>query len=117
MKVLVVDDEKDLKCCLRKAGIAGDAGALLVKTYQDGLAALQGLGPWDVLLLDHDLGGAKTGYDLLCWFEQAPKERLHLLPARVESISLNPVGSKRIQLLAENLLAWQQLFKERGDLP
>lgn len=49
MKVLLIDDLRTI-----------ERATYTARTYKQGIAALQ-RERWDVLLLDHDLGGKKSG--------------------------------------------------------
>lgn len=62
------------------------------RTYDDGIVALRDEGPWDVLYLDHDLGEAKSGYDIANWLERNPQYR----PMEVTLVTGNPVGRENI---------------------
>jgi hypothetical protein len=79
---------------------------LLARTFDDGIAALRLMGPWDVLYLDHDLcavrscfsdtGREMTGYDVVCFLEANPE----FLPKRVVLVTANPVGrTKMVEVL------------------
>ncbi|MGJ0510221.1 MAG: cyclic-phosphate processing receiver domain-containing protein [Methylocystis sp.] len=74
-------------------------GCAVARNYDDALRLLRRF-DYDTLYLDHDLGDhhrpERTGYDLL---KQLIAD--NRVPARVECISWNPVGVKRIN----NLLA------------
>jgi hypothetical protein len=62
---------------------------IIARTYMAGLAVLE-TGKITVLLLDHDLGGNLTGYDLL-------KDAKNYLPSKVTLVTQNPVGLKNMQ--------------------
>jgi hypothetical protein len=87
MRVLAIDDLRDMI-----------QASVVARNYDEGIRQLQTNGPWDVLLLDHDLasfdetGKEKTGYDVMCWLE----ENTQYLPAKIECVSANPVGRARI---------------------
>lgn len=68
---------------------------------------------WDVLFLDHDLGGEvfvtkveNTGYEVAIWLKKHPKKK----PATIFIHSLNPNGRKRmkdeIPEAIEAMFAW-----------
>lgn len=80
-------------------------GYAVARTYDH---ALQMLRSYDYaeLYLDHDLGESRTGYDLL--MELIRENRV---PPRVECISWNPVGRKRI----EGALAEYRRFGARWE--
>jgi len=70
------------------------------------IAALEKLGPWDLLLLDHDLnsfdpdvGKEYTGYDIMCFLETNP----HLLPKKTKLVTDNSAGRKRMALVLDKL--------------
>jgi hypothetical protein len=76
----------------------------VARTQADGIKALETEGPWDVLYLDHDLGftddGAEmTGYNVMCWLEVNPQFK----PGRIEIVSSNPVGRRRMQTVIDKL--------------
>jgi len=48
----------------------------------------------DCLGIDHDLGGAETGYDIVVWALQQS-----FLPNRVQIVTMNPVGRKAMESL------------------
>lgn len=77
---------------------------LIARTYTLGIQALQLMGPWDVLYLDHDLScpglveAEKTGYHVACWIEeQVHNQNLHLVPKNIICISSNPAGIQKIE--------------------
>lgn len=97
-RILAIDDCREL-----------GSAHVLCRTYHDGTAALKFLGPWDELLLDHDLGRLErqetdsgeelTGYKVLCFLEENPQ----YLPGKITIVSSNPVGRLRMQELIKKL--------------
>ena len=94
----MIDDQKELK--ILKRDLSGYDGpdnhfknedVEISRSYEDGLAKLQSQ-KWDLLLLDHDLGGDKTGYDLMNWLEMNPEHS----PSVIRVISFNPSGASRM---------------------
>lgn len=87
MRTLAIDDMREMI-----------QASVVARNYDEGLRQLQFNGPWDLLLLDHDLasfdsdGKEKTGYDIMCWLES----NAEYLPAKIECVSANPVGRARI---------------------
>ncbi len=85
-RVLLIDDLRD-----RNADVTA-------RNYNDGIRQLKENGPWDLLLLDHDIASydkqhkEMTGYHIICWLE----ENLKYLPGEVKCISASPVGKERI---------------------
>ncbi len=55
---------------------------------------------YGVVALDHDLGGKRTGYDLLRLMERGVVP----WPREVQVISFNPVGRARMQAVLDNRL-------------
>jgi len=90
---LGIDDCRELSHC-----------SVLCRNYSDGIKALETMGPWDELFLDHDLasyvdGVEKTGYDVMLFLEQNP----NLLPGEIILVTSNPVGRQRMQVVIDRL--------------
>ena len=60
------------------------------RTAADGMLALKTL-PVTHLLIDHDLGEEKSGYDVINWAIEH-----NVLPSKVFIVSANPVGRNNI---------------------
>lgn len=91
-RILLIDDLRSVPC------------TFIARTFDEGLSALRNEGPWDLLLLDHDLGDPnpkKTGYDILNWLEENPG----YIPHNIRLVTQNPVGRQKMQPLVERLLA------------
>jgi hypothetical protein len=87
-KVLLIDDQRILNA------------HKTARTFEDGMKALDE-GPWDLLLLDHDLGDKDprhTGHGILQHLEEYPEKR----PREVRLVTANPVGKAAME---EDLLA------------
>lgn len=91
MSTLLIDDQRNLPA------------DRVARTYQEGIDALAER-HWDILYLDHDLGDFSgvegrelSGYDIACWLEQHPQH----LPDRIEIVTSNPVGRRRIEAALE----------------
>ena len=90
MRVLLIDDERNLKA------------DVIARTYREGIEALK-KETFDLLLLDHDIGciymdengwlHEDTEYDIMCFLE----ENLEYLPKKIECVSSNPSGRMRIE--------------------
>jgi len=90
---------------------------VLARTYSAGIGALCFLGPWDRLLIDHDLGAVEkeqstsgkelTGYDVCLFLEENPQFR----PLEIFIVSSNPVGVQRMQQCLERFYT----TKQNGD--
>lgn len=97
-RILAIDDMRDLA-----------QAHVQCRTYSDGIRALKRLGPWDLLYLDHDLGGVRaeygrtgyelTGYDIMCFLEANPK----FLPKHIVIVSDNPPGRARMEMVLKKL--------------
>lgn len=86
LRVLLIDDVRDLPA------------TFVARTYEEGRWQLLNA-QWDVLLIDHDLGGVKTGYDIAKLIEELP----HLRPAQVTIVSSSPVGVRNIAAALEGI--------------
>jgi hypothetical protein len=90
-RILLVDDLRWAPC------------DRVARTFDDAVSALRNDGPWDVLLLDHDLGDPnpkKTGYDILNWLEEHPQ----FIPKDIKLVTQNPVGRQKMAALINRLL-------------
>ncbi len=97
-KILMIDDKKDPQCMIKdnyaekfEDKYFTEEEIHCVRTYKEGIEELQKKG-WETLLLDHDLGGIKTGYDILLWLEG----HVEFLPKTILLITNHPVGMKRM---------------------
>lgn len=100
MRVLLIDDTRmeDAPNIMRRID-------LIARNFISGKDALVKMGPWDLLLLDHDLnsfdptGREWTGYDIMRLLEDFPE----YLPGKIEIVSSNPVGRQRMQVVIDKL--------------
>jgi hypothetical protein len=94
MRVLLIDDCKNL----------GNPD-IIARNYNSGIEALTKLGPWDCLLLDHDLdsfdenGYEFTGTNIMNFLI----ENIEYAPKEIRCVSQNPIGYKKINLLINDL--------------
>ena len=93
---LMIDDEKpfawDLNGCAVKPNI-------IARTFEAGLECLRNL-KISTLYLDYDLGlDGKTGYDILEFL----LANSQYMPTKLILISLNPIGTKRMQALVNEI--------------
>jgi hypothetical protein len=118
-KILIIDDiraDGDINIDVPRFPEGLDEpteSVLIARTFTLGKRALQLLGPWDELYLDHDLGDhdGKTGYDVVSWIEEQIHEyRFDLMPKKLVCISSNPSGKKRIEQ------AWEAIQDKLPDL-
>ena len=118
MRILLVDDLRKPRYVEMIKNYMDNEQAEVVhaKTYKEGLKEIDENGPWDLLVLDNDLGGFKEGYDLACHVEKTmmEKERLDLIPKAIYCCSGNPVAKEKIDKLAVSIakkreaLEWQK---------
>lgn len=103
-RVLLIDDlrtNSDDSC--------GDA-TVIARNPIEGNTLLLNYGPWDKLLIDHDLGyfdetGQEfTGYDIMCLLEENVLVHGQPCPTEIVCVSSNGPGRKRIQQVIDKLL-------------
>lgn len=97
-RVLAIDDCRELSFA-----------NVLCRTYNDGLMALENMGPWSELYLDHDLGAIDsqytetgrelTGMDILNWLEEHPE----YLPDEITIVSGNASRLEMMEMIVERL--------------
>lgn len=92
MRTLLIDDLRNL------------TADRIARDFNDGISALKNEGPWDVLLLDHDLGDfvmgtERTGEHIMKFLEENPQ----YLPGSIRIVSSNPVGRQRMQVIINKL--------------
>ena len=104
MRVLLIDDKRS------NSDPGCEDATVIARNYWEGLIMLLNHGPWDKLLIDHDLGdfdndgNERTGYDIMCQLE----EEVMLydqtkLPKVIQCVSSNGPGRKRIQQVIDKL--------------
>lgn len=102
MKSLLIDDSREVDFVEATWGVKVTNVA---RTFAEGINALKNDGPFEVLLLDHDLasydeeGNELTGYKVMLFLE----ENVHLLPARIELVTSNPVGRDNMKVVINRL--------------
>lgn len=90
MRTLLIDDMREIQA------------DVVARNYATGIKALELMGPFDILLLDHDLGSEEpkeTGYGIMCFLE----ENTEYLPKEIIIVSSNPVGRENIQRVIDSL--------------
>lgn len=89
MRTLLIDDIRNLPA------------DRVARTFEDGIEALKNEGPWELLLLDHDLGqeDGKDGTGIVNFLEQ----NTSCMPKEVRIVSSNPVGRNRMQLVINKI--------------
>lgn len=97
--VLFLDDTRDIPDRLK-------GYAIIARSYDDAIKILKWCGCPLYLLLDHDLGEEKTGYDFVKHFCDEVLNKNLILPKGFEYFvhSQNPVGKKNIENYMENFL-------------
>jgi len=92
-KILLIDDTRDEQSPEVRRRVD-----LIARNYWAGIDALVVMGPWDLLLLDHDLSSYDenskeyTGYNICRFLEDNPQ----FMPKDVQLVSSNPEGRKRM---------------------
>lgn len=91
VRVLAIDDER-----------LHARADVVARTYSEGLLLLEKFGPWDELILDHDLGAIVrefddrenelNGYRIVCFLEANPD----LLPEKIRLCTSNGTGMRNI---------------------
>lgn len=99
MKVLLIDDTRDELSPEVKMRVN-----VIARDYFSGIDALMKMGPWDLVLLDHDLNTfidnkEFTGYNIACFLE----ENAQYLPKDIKLISSNPPGRARQSVILSRL--------------
>ena len=102
MKVLLIDDQRTKEFIKSVYGVTVSSVA---KNYQEGVDQLTNHGPWDVLLLDHDLGSFDengkelTGSSIMQFLQQNKQ----LLPKTVVFVTSNPAGLKHMEAILKDI--------------
>lgn len=101
MRILLIDDIRN-----ELSPQVNRKVSVIARDYNEAIMCLIKLGPWDLVLFDHDLASfedpdnpktEKTGYDIVCWLEEYPE----FMPKDWEVISSNPVGREKMQKVLE----------------
>jgi hypothetical protein len=114
MRVLLIDDIRPPSIANRWMTAKEPHMVMVCRTYQDGLAELRDGGPWDLLLLDHDLGcfdenGREwTGYDILLFL----RENLQYLPKDIYLVTSNASMWGPMDKLIERLYVMKEQLPE-----
>lgn len=112
MRTLLIDDLRNLKA------------DVIARNPTEGILLLENCGPWDLLLLDHDMatydekGKEITGYDVLLWIEERAyciinnptltrKRKLELLEKKIP---------KQIELVTDNASAREKMLLARKSI-
>ena len=100
---LLIDDTRDETSTQVKQRLD-----VIARNYNEGINQLILNGPWDLLLLDHDLSSFDsenckewTGYDIMCFLEDPANEQYR--PKRIVCVSSNPAGAKKINIVIDKL--------------
>ena len=102
MRILLIDDTR-----METAPNIMRRVDLIARNYWTGIDSLTKMGPWDLLLLDHDLssydanGKEWTGYSIMCWLEDPQNESFR--PKEIRIVSSNPEGARRMQVVIDKL--------------
>lgn len=103
MRILLIDDTRD-----ESAPNIQRRVDLIARNYWTGVDALVKMGPWDLVLLDHDLhsyldGKEYTGYHIICEIERMVNNSEMERPDKIVCVSSNPPGRARINSVIEKL--------------
>lgn len=108
MRVLLIDDMRNVAYLKQQYGVEVTH---IARTFADGINMLKNEGPWDLLMLDHDLGcydedGRElTGYMVLLFLE----EHLEYMPALIKVITDNSSARQKM------LLAMTSIRKRQNE--
>lgn len=93
MKVFLLEDDPARIRFITEWVLTEPIDALCVATnFERGVSVYKKYGPFDVLLLDHDLGTEKTGCDFARWVKKQPGVSDCLVIVH----SMNPIGARNI---------------------
>ena len=102
MRNLLIDDVRTIQYIENDYGIKVQ---YVARTFAEGIAMLKNHGPFDILLLDHDLasydenGTELTGYSIMLFLEENPE----FTPKDIVFVTSNPVGRAKMQVVADKL--------------
>lgn len=78
-------------------------GWMWAKSYKSAMQLLEANDyDFEVISLDHDLGGNKTGYDILCKIEERANDYQNYRPI-IGVHTANPVAKVKMQKIADKL--------------
>ena len=102
MKILILEDDLNRHEQFKRNFSytdSGKVGLTIVTTAREAIDLLQSRKKWEILCLDHDLGGKTmvesgpgTGYEVAVWLETHPKK----MPKHVIVHSFNPAGADKM---------------------
>jgi len=105
-RILLIDDCRSETQVKRRVDV-------IARNYWEGMKMLKLMGPWDVLLIDHDLNSfenpadgktEKTGYDIMLFLEEmAVDGRVEYIPSEIICVSSNPAGRKNIEAAVNSI--------------
>ncbi len=121
MKILILDDDKFRhQQFIHNFSCNSENDIIGVYTVDEAIKLLES-NIYDIIFLDHDLGGAvyvdsdgeePTGYTVAKWMVEHPER----IPKHVYIHSLNPVGAQRIkQILPNSVIAPGLWMISQGD--
>ena len=120
MRILIIDDVRSASIAERhmtfnhRGHATEDHMVMICRTHDDGLAELKDGGPWNVLMLDHDLGcynengREQNGYHILCFLEENPQ----FTPDCIDIITANASVRRKMEQVAAKLVAAKQNSKK-----
>ena len=104
MRILFLDDDHE-RLVAAKRHFPGQE-LILVETAKQAIDAIDSMPRFDLIHLDHDLGGIflpsdeKSGYHVACHIANLPKSKL---PDNIIVHSYNPDGAKRMLAALKNV--------------
>jgi len=81
----------------------------IVRSYEEFVEYINTHGLPEIMSLDHDLGGFKSGYDCVKWL--VFDKQLDLREVDINVHSANPVGRKDMESLINNWNEWLKKVK------
>ncbi|MCI0564998.1 MAG: hypothetical protein MN733_41565 [Nitrososphaera sp.] len=90
MRILLIDDYRNLPA------------SVICRSGQEGIRALKDMGPWDLLLLDNDMGMESiSGVEVANWLERP--ENASFRPESAKVVSSNPPARAVIEVIFDRI--------------
>ena len=113
MKALILEDDKTRQRAIRLIRNHGFSIVRIVETAEDAIDALIEADDWDLVCLDHDLGGEEmvdspgqgAGYEVACWLEANRPGQAVVIH------SLNPVGRDKMAAALPGAVIYPEAWK------
>lgn len=98
----MIDDLKNIEEFFDKNKQKMFSEIKIARTYKEGLKSLIE-DKWDILLLDHDLGGIKDGMDILDYLEMQVLYHDERIPKKIIIITRNLAEKRKMEDLAKKI--------------